>query len=318
VGRTHVKAADMSLFETTDVEAAHHALAGTYGVRRFTAPPDGLTVRMGREQIGRVELHEVTLSMRCRMDGDPLGAFYLAHVRGGAVTYEDRHYRAGDVCLVYPPELAYTLDADGMDAEFVVLGPDLLAETADTAPARRPEPIRFTGFEPATPQDAQIWVEAQEYVRTTFAADPSEAPPLMLDSAGRLLAAAALAAFPNNALREPNCADRRDAHPASLRRAMVFVDENAHRPIGSAEIAAAARLSIRGLQLSFRRHLGVTVREYVRTVRLDGAHRQLQLADPAVTTVGEVGASWGFVNHSRFTARYRAAFGVTPSHTLSR
>ncbi|GAA3296409.1 hypothetical protein GCM10020218_079740 [Dactylosporangium vinaceum] len=50
--------------------------------------------------------------------------------------------------------------------------------------------------------------------------------------------AAALSVFPNDALREPIIEDRRDAHPATLRRAVAYSDDNAHRDIAVADIAA--------------------------------------------------------------------------------
>jgi transcriptional regulator GlxA family with amidase domain len=55
---------------------------------------------------------------------------------------------------------------------------------------------------------------------------------------------------------------------------------------------------------------------YLRQVRLDGAHDELMAADPGFTTVTAVAAGWHFANASRFSAYYRAAYGVSPGHTL--
>ncbi|PWW25266.1 helix-turn-helix protein [Geodermatophilus normandii] len=70
------------------------------------------------------------------------------------------------------------------------------------------------------------------------------------------------------------------------------------------------------MQLAFRRHLDTTPTAYLRQVRLAQAHRQLREATPGDgVTVTAVAARWGFTP-SRFTAHYRAAYGVTPSSTL--
>lgn len=84
------------------------------------------------------------------------------------------------------------------------------------------------------------------------------------------------------------------------------------------DIAAAASVTTRSIQLAFQRHLETTPMAYLRRVRLDHAHRQLQAADPARDTVTAVARQWGFSSASRFAAHYRAAYGVPPSHALQR
>jgi AraC-like DNA-binding protein len=140
--------------------------------------------------------------------------------------------------------------------------------------------------------------------------------PLVTANAARLLAATALAAFPNNALADPTSQDRNDGSPVTLRRAVAFIEEHAHEDITTADIAAAAFVTIRAVQLAFRRHLDTTPTEYLRQVRLQYAHRQLSAADPQVESVTAVAYRWGFSSASRFAAAHRKAFGVLPSRTL--
>ena len=83
-----------------------------------------------------------------------------------------------------------------------------------------------------------------------------------------------------------------------------------------ADIAAASFVTIRAVQLAFRRHLDTTPLAYLRRVRLDRAHHDLLTGDPAHETVTAVAHRWGFPNPSRFAATYRRAYGVTPSYTL--
>ncbi|MGY1663732.1 helix-turn-helix transcriptional regulator [Geodermatophilus sp. SYSU D00705] len=117
-------------------------------------------------------------------------------------------------------------------------------------------------------------------------------------------------------LPPPAPADRTDGHPGTLRRAITFIEANCDREIGLADIARAAYVTPRAVQLAFRRHLDTTPTAYLRQVRLAQAHRQLRDATPGDgVTVTAVAARRGFTP-SRFTERYRAAYGELPSRTL--
>jgi transcriptional regulator GlxA family with amidase domain len=110
--------------------------------------------------------------------------------------------------------------------------------------------------------------------------------------------------------------DRRDARPATVQRAVSFIEANADIDITIADIARAAGVTARAVQLAFRRHLDITPAGYLRRVRLDQAHRQLQATDPDHDSVTAVAYRWGFGSPSRFATYYRRAYGVPPSQTL--
>jgi transcriptional regulator GlxA family with amidase domain len=77
-------------------------------------------------------------------------------------------------------------------------------------------------------------------------------------------------------------------------------------------------VSVRGLQMAFRKTLDMTPLDYLRRVRLSEAHRELQAATPDATTVTDVSRRWGFTNSSRFAHAYREEFGESPRQTLQR
>jgi transcriptional regulator GlxA family with amidase domain len=106
------------------------------------------------------------------------------------------------------------------------------------------------------------------------------------------------------------------AQPPLLRQAIAFIHDNADADIGLSEIAASVNVTPRSVQYMFRRHLGTTPLEYLRRVRLDRAHRDLQAADPSVDTVTAIAYRWGFAHAGRFSIAYREAFGMPPSSTL--
>jgi transcriptional regulator GlxA family with amidase domain len=107
-----------------------------------------------------------------------------------------------------------------------------------------------------------------------------------------------------------------DALPALLRRAIVFIDENAHTAIGLTEIAAAIHVTPRAVQYMFSRHLGTTPLTYLRRVRLYHAHRDLAAADPMTDTVTAIAARWGWAHPGRFSVIYKSTYGQSPSSTL--
>lgn len=105
----------------------------------------------------------------------------------------------------------------------------------------------------------------------------------------------------------------------TLTRCRDFIESHADEDIGIQQIAEAAHVTPRAVQLSFRTHLDTTPTAYLRRVRLERARRDLQEARPdqGVTVTG-IAAKWRFANASRFAAYYRAAFGTSPSSSLAR
>lgn len=57
----------------------------------------------------------------------------------------------------------------------------------------------------------------------------------------------------------------------------------------------------------------MTITEYIRNERLDGAHRDLSSAVHASTTIGEIAYRWGFADLGNFNRAFRQRFAMTPS-----
>lgn len=126
----------------------------------------------------------------------------------------------------------------------------------------------------------------------------------------------AAAAVPDDVSAGPAGAGRPESSPATLRRAVAFIDEHVGQDLTAVDIAAASFVTVRAVQLAFRRYLGTTPREYLRRVRLERAHRDLIAADPARDSVTAVAYRRGFASPSRFASYYHRAYGTTPSRTL--
>ncbi|MFF3013829.1 helix-turn-helix domain-containing protein [Streptomyces sp. NPDC057939] len=136
---------------------------------------------------------------------------------------------------------------------------------------------------------------------------------LVAKAATDYLAAAILDGFPRE---DPPSAGTSPSYGRTWQRAARFIEDNAHRAIGIAEIAAAAQVSARAVQYAFVRHAGMTPMSYLRQVRLAHAHVDLLGADPHLATVGQIASKWGFSNAGRFAAFYRDAYGLSPCGTL--
>ncbi|GAA0230972.1 hypothetical protein GCM10009527_029430 [Actinomadura nitritigenes] len=189
--------------------------------------------------------------------------------------------------------------------------PGLLADVAGVG-----EPVRLLGHRPVSADAGRRLERTIAFLQDNLLADP-EAPglPLMISTASRLLAAGVLSTFAHSASTARDGRHPRDRHPAPVRRAIAFMEDKAARPISGADIAAAARVSVRSLQYAFREHLGTTPMSHLRQVRLAAAHADLRTADPATTTVTAVAGRWGFLHAGRFAAAYKAAYGHPPSET---
>ena len=83
------------------------------------------------------------------------------------------------------------------------------------------------------------------------------------------------------------------------------------------ELARALGVTVRALELGFRKDLDKTPREFVREQRLLRAHDELLRANPGDgTTVTAVASRWGFWHAGRFATSYLERFGVRPAATL--
>jgi AraC-like DNA-binding protein len=182
----------------------------------------------------------------------------------------------------------------------------------------RADRLRFFGMAPVSTAMATQWRQLTGFVHQQMG-DHTNAlmHPLVEVQLGELVAATALAVFPNNATDQPYRPPPGHVGASTTRRAMEFIDAHAADPITVVDVARAVGVTARALQAGFRRHQDTTPSEYLRRARLDGAHRQLAATDPATgATVAAIAAAWGFGPSARFAQFYRQRYGRPPSHTL--
>lgn len=312
-------------FDSSDIGETEEFLSRAYARMNIgNGTPETSRARIRRDTMPGVSVDELDLDFDMRYEVTPLGKICLCVVHEG--TIQDHGYAGvedafgpGDVVSFAPPELPYQGRIVGARYNITMLDPALLSQVAGNDPRSGPGPVRLTGHRPVSAAGAQHLRRTIIHVRDHVLGAPELAEqPLVTSTAAQHLAAAVLAAFPHTALTEPTSADRNDARPRSLRRALTYMEEHAHEPMTVAEIAAVAHVTVRGLQYAFRRHLDTTPLAHLRRIRLSLAHHDLLNSDPSGgATVSSIAANWGFYHPGRFASLYRAAYGRPPHHTLA-
>lgn len=301
----------------SDVERAPSVLENFYAGTDWTVTPSTGPFSFRYAALGDAAMTLRTSQMRGTNSGDiPVGDDYIVQwLVGGSSTIDLQRDRIPQQCgvpLLFPAYRPFDFTFTDYDQKLVHLGRDHVDRVARERGLRGP--LRFDHLRSLDPDAVARWhavvFEISTAVRT------GRVTPLLWDRLSRRAAAAFLELYPPETATLPEVllAPRHE----SIRAAVEFVHENAHLPIGPVEIAAAAHLSVRGVQTAFQRLLATTPLHYLRDVRLDRVRTDLRLADPVRSTVADVARGWGFGHLGRFSAAYATRFGEYPSETLGR
>ncbi|MEW2299475.1 helix-turn-helix domain-containing protein [Streptomyces sp. NPDC006655] len=315
---------DSLLFESDDLAVTEDFLCRAYADMRIgSATPTASRARVRRDSAPSISVDELDLNFEMSYSVSPLGRICLCVVHEGTV--QDHAFRGvqdafgpGDAVLFAPHDEPYSGRIGSARYNITMIDPGLLDQVAATERGPLRESVRLTGHRPVSQAAADRLKSTIFHLRDhVLAAPDAEAHPVMVSAAGQLLAASVLAAFPNTARTDPTAQDRTDAHSATLRRAVAYIDDHADQPLTVAAVADAVHVTVRALQYAFRRHLDTTPLAYLQRARLAHAHRDLLAAHPRDgATVAGIAARWGFAHPGRFAARYRAAYGTSPATTL--
>jgi AraC-like DNA-binding protein len=290
---------------------------GAIAVRQVSAT-NGTPVeyRHSRVSLGRVAIDQVTQRGDALFVTEELPTTVIMWPLAGRVELVD----AGETTALEPGSVRLVGgDFDSFSVRLVDARVNVIAIAPDGLGGTPPDGspiVRFTETTPSNDVVAQAWKETVSYACDTVIARPELSTPTVLGAVQRLLLGTSMAAFEH--VVEEASAVRRvpDSIPLMLRRAMEFIDENAARNIGVAEIAKAVYVTPRRVQHVFKQHLGTTPTGYLREVRLQRAHEDLRKADRTSATVTATAARWRFAHTGRFAVLYRQTFGESPHETL--
>lgn len=309
-------------FDSTDLEHTEEFLRTHYAPLRIGSSAVRSPTRISLASSSSVSVDHLAFGFEMSYDVEPLGKICLCDIDAGALLDHSvdgragsESFVAGDIFELAPPDRPYSGKVDQTRFRVTRLDPELLDQVATPELG---EAVRLLDHRPVNVAAGQRLRNVIDHLDQYVLRDPDAmASPLIVATASRYLAACVLATFPNTGLSEVTVADRTAAGSMIVRRAVEYIETHAGRDISPADIAAAAHITVRGLQYAFRRHLNTTPMAYVRRVRLDRAHRDLVAADPTRgDTVTAIATRWGFLHHGRFVATYRQRYGRTPGQTL--
>ncbi|MBN6040517.1 helix-turn-helix domain-containing protein [Amycolatopsis sp. 195334CR] len=292
-------------FGTTSARAGRHFLAEAYADNTmFTqGAEEGFRVHHTVRDAGAFAIAELEHSMAVDHSPTPLSRPLVCRVLDGELVRTGDGVpsvvAAGEFVLFAHPDPAGTVSKAGTRLQLIRVHPAVFAAVLAG------EPLGFTGHLPVSAAAGRhLGATVDHLAEHVLGASRSSR---VLTSAARLLAATVLDTFPHTVVAGPD---------SPLAGAIAFIERNAAADIGPAEIAGAGQVSVRALQLAFRRHLDTTPMAYLRQFRLAGARGELLAADPALDTVTAIALRWRFPHPGRFATDYRAAYGQSPSAAL--
>lgn len=307
----------MTMIDTTDRDEAEEALSRTFPGIELARDAAGREFRL---QHSRAE-HGMLTTTRLRVRGEAVmsGLYPEHHLAVGRRHHGRVDIRYGQSRLdTTRPYLRPPGDFEGVytnaDVELLIVDRSSFTSLASrhlegTGRRLLPPDPRISATE--VDDGDRLWDAAADIVAATLARSPSELDLRLLED---LVVSTVLLAFPLTA--EASTPTGTGVLPRALRRATDYIAEHLAEPISTVMIADAARISLRTLQLGFRRHLGTTPTEYLRQARLAAAHADLLRGDPSETSVGLIARRWGFTHLARFSASYRQEYGRYPRETL--
>jgi AraC-like DNA-binding protein len=312
------------VFESRDLGRTEEFLNRAYTKMQIGGSPADVRTRITRSASDSISIDRIDIGFEMTYDVDPFGRICLCEVYSGTIADHATDgwvegFRPGDLFSLAPPDqpCAGTI----MRASYGITLFDQALLTRVAGVGRKDNTrVRLLSHRPRSRPAARHLSRTIAYVGDVLPNPDVSASPLILASISQLLAASVIAAFPNTSDPgyQQDTTDRRDARPATVRRALGFIESNLDQAISIADIAAAAGVTVRALQIAFRRHLAATPLEYLRRLRLEEVRAELLAADPAERTVAAVAARWGFHHHGRMTAAYRELYAELPSTTLAR
>jgi AraC family transcriptional regulator len=109
--------------------------------------------------------------------------------------------------------------------------------------------------------------------------------------------------------RQPESVERPGGRPAWLRRAVERLEASFMENVSLVSVAADCQVDPRHLARTFRQHVGCTMSEYVRRLRVAFVERELCAGHRALS---DIALSAGFADQAHMSRVFRQATGQTP------
>ncbi|MGY1593675.1 hypothetical protein ACI79D_17000 [Geodermatophilus sp. SYSU D00708] len=182
--------------------------------------------------------------------------FFVVHAGSVAVSSRDADTVAsgGDVAF-YPLGVPIEFAMHEFDVTTMRLPADRIERVAEETAGVPAAELQFHDITPISASMHRYWRAVLGLVSGALM-DPVSplSSPLLAEEMARTVATAALHTFPNTTMTRSHVPGPGTTTPATVRRAVAYIDAHAHLPLRLSEIAAAAGTSARALQYGFQRH----------------------------------------------------------------
>jgi AraC-like DNA-binding protein len=311
---------------TSDLDEAQGAMQTTFLPLRMRTlerrPITDLDLRLNAIRLGTLTVSYARMGIGLRVDTAEAENYHVnLPLFGGTDSRSGRLEPVRSTpgrAAVFMPGLPAEIDWQAGCAQFCLMLPRAVLQQELEAMLDRPlsDPLVFTPAMDVRSGDGRAWLDLLRLIeRQSSYSHGLLDHPRAAEHLESLLVEGLLLAQPHNytdALDEP----RRPPAPPSVREAVELMRSRPEQPWTTAALARSVAVSARSLQDGFARWIGVPPTRYLRDVRLDRVHEDLQSADPHTATVSQVAGRWGFLYLSRFAAAYREKFGESPAETL--
>jgi AraC-like DNA-binding protein len=137
----------------------------------------------------------------------------------------------------------------------------------------------------------------------------------LADQLARVIAAMASMTPADENLQDPQQRFSPAGMQDTLDDLIAFIQANLDQPLNLAVLEHRTHYSRRALQYAFRKRLGCTASQWIRSQRLDLAYQYLQHAE-ATDSVSSIALRCGYRSVSLFSIDFQQRFHIKPSHLL--
>lgn len=151
---------------------------------------------------------------------------------------------------------------------------------------------------------------------STVLFSPSTRAEIREEAAAEILTGFVTAALEHNETPSNHCLHRASGQRAR-NRAMEYIEAHLGETIRIVDLCSIAGTTVRSLERTFARELGMSPQQYVKSRRLNAVYRCLREADKEQgLRVVDVATRYGFAHMGRFAGDYHHYFGEYPRETL--
>jgi AraC-like DNA-binding protein len=307
---------------TNDLDDARAKVAEIFCPHKLqiSRPVSDLNLRHNRKIYNDIALNFMDYGCEVQITPGELHSFYLVQIpiTGGSVVTSAGETVHSDTRTATVPSATEHLEMRWLEnsPHFVIYFSRAVIERKLTQLlCKEPDrPLRFQLSMDLSDPHTQTWCQLIDIMRKDAESNNVQLHPTVRSHIEDAIVTGLLTAQPNNftgmlfSEAEPSC-------PRTIRKVIQLCNDTPEGITTVAEMAHHAGVSIRSLQLGFRRHVGVTPMQYLREIRLQRVRNEIRSQTNDQRSISDIAYTWGFTHLGRFATLYRQRFGELPSET---